>query len=79
MERPIDPKRAEILALQLDDLIQIRGARGVPRRGLVIRVQDALEVCDMIVTVLYEDEEGCMCIERPEHLGWMQWERVALP
>ena len=49
------------------------------RRGLVIRVQDALEVCDMIVTVLYEDEEGCMCIERPEHLGWMQWERVALP
>ena len=79
VERPIDPKRAEILALQLDDLIQIRGARGVPRRGLVIRVQDALEVCDMIVTVLYEDEEGCMCIERPEHLGWMQWERVALP
>ena len=75
----MDPKRAEILTLQLNDLIEIRSSRGVPRRGLVIRVEDALDVRDMIVTVLYEDEESCMCIERPEHLGWMQWACVALP
>lgn len=71
--KPMDPKRAAILALHWPDLIEIRGAHGVVRRGVVQKVTDALDVCDMVVSVAYEDEEGCMCTERPEHLSSCAW------
>ena len=78
VQKTIDPRRAAISALQPHDMIEIEGAHGVRWRGLVIRVMDALDARDMIVSVVYEDEEGCMCIERQEHLGCRSWWHVSL-
>jgi hypothetical protein len=76
--KPVDPTRAAILALRWPDLIEIKGARGVVRRGVVQKLTDALYVCDIVVSVAYEDEEGCMCIEQQELLGRYEWWRVRL-
>ena len=76
--KPIDQKREAILALrdQQPAVVEIEDRHGALRRGLVVRVEDALDPQDMVAVMAYEDEDGCLCIERREHLGVLKWVRI---